>query len=207
MIVDFQAPSIGTMVEERRRALFRTRSALWYTTMQSAIRLFCAATARPRHHHPIPRWQNLLLLLLLLPLLSSNPWSNQEPWGIPEPFKGPPSKKRKTTKMRGNKRDPNGSQVNRWRFDLCCEYSSRVIVPSSVIFIFFFFFYNQIRICYIFSFSPLFRALLSSRFFTFFYLRSRIFWSIGIDLSIDMSISFREVNIYLCRLSCRQDML
>lgn len=37
--------------------------------MQSAIRLFCAATARPRHH-PIPRWQNLLLL-------SSNPRSTR----------------------------------------------------------------------------------------------------------------------------------
>lgn len=71
MIVDFQAPSIGTMVEERGRAPFLSNKerVMVYGYTQSAIRLFCAATARPRHH-PIPRWQNLLLL-------SSNPRSTR----------------------------------------------------------------------------------------------------------------------------------
>lgn len=106
--------------------------------MQSAIRLFCAATARPRHH-PIPRWQNLLLL-------SSNPRSTRNLEEFLNRLKDLHRKSKKTTKMRGTKeiqtdhRSTDGDLIYAASIPLALLYPSRS-------FFFFFTIGNRIPFC------------------------------------------------------------
>lgn len=148
--------------------------------MQSAIRLFCAATARPRHH-PIPRWQNLLLL-------SSNPRSTRNLEEFLNRLKDLHRKSAKRRKCVAQKRSKRitGQPMAIW-------FMLRVFLSHYCTLLGRFFFLRlgteYLSACiYIYIF-------MLSRFFIFSYFHSRIYWSIGIDLLIDMSISFREINI------------
>lgn len=148
--------------------------------MQSAIRLFCAATARPRHH-PIPRWQNLLLL-------SSNPRSTRNLEEFLNRLKDLHRKSAKRRKCVAQKRSKRitGQPMAIW-FMLRVFLSHYCTLLGR-------FFFLQLGTKYLSACIYIYIFMLS-RFFIFSYFHSRIYWSIGIDLLIDISISFREINI------------
>lgn len=149
--------------------------------MQSAIRLFCAATARPRHH-PIPRWQNLLLL-------SSNPRSTRNLEEFLNRLKDLHRKSAKRRKCVAQKRSKRitGQPMAIW-------FMLRVFLSHYCTLLGRFFFFLRLGTEYLSACIYIYIFMLS-RFFIFSYFHSRIYWSIGIDLLIDMSISFREINI------------
>lgn len=149
--------------------------------MQSAIRLFCAATARPRHH-PIPRWQNLLLL-------SSNPRSTRNLEEFLNRLKDLHRKSAKRRKCVAQKRSKRitGQPMAIW-------FMLRVFLSHYCTLLGRFFFFLRLGTEYLSACIYIYIFMLS-RFFIFSYFHSRIYWSIDIDLLIDMSISFREINI------------
>lgn len=149
--------------------------------MQSAIRLFCAATARPRHH-PIPRWQNLLLL-------SSNPRSTRNLEEFLNRLKDLHRKSAKRRKCVAQKRSKRitGQPMAIW-------FMLRVFLSHYCTLLGRFFFFLRLGTEYLSACIYIYIFMLS-RFFIFSYFHSRIYWSIGIDLLIDMSLSFREINI------------